>query len=588
MACTIDDNSSGPNIVWSSQKCKNVIQEVLSERCLLKTPLYTVGNLVQFDNNGGIIDSQMRVDDDDQNPNVLWTSTKTGNAINNALSNLVQTTSSFVPNKFLTYNTNGVLQSSQYGVDDTAPSNTNLYTSQKWDTLLSNATSYTIPKFNNAKDGIVCLTKSDGTLDISGNYTINDTLTSSQNLWSSQKVKQYMDANVLGQCQDQINNVNTKIQVQNTAITSLQNQFSSKMDKITGVATNLAVFDGSGNLQDSGMYFNDSAPPSNKILWTSQKISGIIDDANAKADACAIVPASYVAGNIPNFSSNGTLQDSGYVIDDTRTGDKVLWSSQKQQSSWQAVNGVLQAQLASVANTCNDIKQSKMNKLINIQPNSLLKTDASGVIVSSGYTVDDNAAPNSNVLWTTNKYNSLNLAQFSSTPIASQNLVMYDSNGKISDSGVRIDDSCTTSQCLWTAQKINSILATPKFFVTGIFVGNLVFDNNMWYTPQFTVSDAVSQSYNGLNNIVVPSDGYYYVSVYGILTVTDKCEIQMQFKSGNMSNYALQAGAFNVSYASADKYSSAETISFQIKVMTPNVQASTSLQNPLKFYVNKI
>lgn len=589
MACIINDNESGPNIVWSSTKCANIIDEVLNDRCILKPPNYTVGNLVKFDDKGNIYDSQLRVDDNDQNPNVLWSSTKTGNVLNTTLSKLVRTADNFIPNKLLVYDANGVLQSSPYQIDDNAsPSDTNLYSSQKWDSLLANTTSYTIPKFLNAKDKILCMTKSDGTLDISDNYTIDDSISSSQNLWSSQKVKQYMDANVLGQCQDHITNTNAKISTQNSQIINLQNQFSTKIDKINGISSNLATFDSFGNLQDSGIKFDDNSPPSNKILWTSSKIGKLIDDTNSKSNLCAITPVNFTTGNIPSFTTSGSLQDSGYTLDDTRLGEKILWSSQKQQDTWNRINAELQNQIRNIQNSCNTIQTTKMNKLTNLQPNSLMKSDASGNLVSSGFIVDDSAAPNTNVLWTTNKYNSLNLAQFSSIPIKSKNLIMYDTNNKIVDSGYRIDNNCTTSECLWTAEKINSFLNTPKFFVTGIFAGNLIFDNNMWYKPQFTISDSSSETYTGATAITVPSDGFYFITIYGNVTVTDKCEIQMQFKSGNLSNYADVKGTVNLNFGSADKYNSGEQINFYIKVITPSVQVTTFVQNPMKFYVNKI
>jgi hypothetical protein len=572
MNCVINDSTIGPNVAWSSEKCKEQIENVLKERLIQRPLNYKEGNLAQFNSFGEIIDSRLKVDDSLKGGDILWSSEKTEDEIKKTMSDLVMTTSTFVPNSFIVYDTDGKLKSSEYTLnDDALPSEKNIYSSKKLGSIIEDISLYTIPKFKEVPDGLICMTGKNGGIDVSRGYKIDDSQTDLNILWSSKKISDYLDTNVHEKFKTVLNE-------QKSENEKISKEFNLKMDKIIGNAENIPVFDSTGNLKDSGMKFDDEAEPSPEILWTSNKISKLFKD--DKFNKCLLVPTEFTEGNIAYFDSNGHLKDSGYVIDDSKCGNNILWTSEKQVETCKKINSEFQSKVKMMESVCEHIKNTKMQKTC-LLPNYLLKTNDRGELVSSDFVVDDNSKPLDNVLWSAKKIKEMNFAKMDSN-VKSGNLALL-SNDKIIDSGLRIDDNCTTKNCLWTAEKIDRMLKEKEFVLGDIEDLECQAD---WSSVKYKIKKCHdSDKLKDNKSYIFEKGGYYMITVYGRLDCSGECNLSVSIKTNESHNF-LSSGNMLVNFCTIEYFYPGDNLCLKMKSNRPDFIKCQEI--PLKFCINQL
>lgn len=245
------------------------------------------------------------------------------------------------------------------------------------------------------------------------------------------------------------------------------------------VAGNLASFDASGRVVDSLHSINDASPGAANVLWSSSAI-----DAKMKQKQNLVAPAS--KGRLASFDVAGQVSDSGVVVDDTApAGANVVWSSQKlMQQAQPTVAPSAPGNLASLnasgqigdslyavsdaaAASANVLWSSKKvsssyQKLGSATTGAFVVFDATGQSIESGVKLDDTLASATNV-WSAQK--TASAFQAKASPSVAGNLAKLDGTGQVLDAGVAINDSAAPSaQVLWSSSKIankQSLIASP-------------------------------------------------------------------------------------------------------------------------------
>lgn len=588
--CTIDDNNTGPEIAWSAEKCVTTINDAISERCIPKLVNFVPGNFAKFTTNGQIVDSKIRLDDTQKGLDILWSADKINSEILNKVGKCITTGDHLTPRKFLQYKDGRVISSEYYVADDEMPSTNVLYSSKKWNSMLENTfNDFCIKKLpSDTKNGLLVVTGTGGNLTTK-DYFISDEVSTDKNLWSAAKTEDYVNTTVSNLYGTKLQETNVKIDEQNKLISNLQTQFNEKLDKVPGVfPDNLAIFDG-GNLKDSRLRIDDFALPSPDVVWSSQKID---EQMKSSGLSQAIVkPSVYATNNLPVFDVTGNLIDSRFTINDNQYGNNVLWSSEKQENEANKIKIEFDTKANKINSNVDIILRTKMDKL-DLTPNTLLQTDSTGTkLTNSNFVVDDSAPAGPNIIWTSEKWNVNKFANIQDVG-NSRNLISFDGNSKLIDSGYRVDDTCDSDKCLWTVDRIKKELGVGKFYMSGIIIGNLTIDSNLWYTPQFTITTCSLNNLIGSSqtNFAMPKVGYFYQTVNGVLInglpSNEMIFVEMQFKSGNVTNFGINS--FNVVFSSVDLFNLNELFSVKIKTKNSGSQITTSLDYPLRFQLMEI
>ncbi len=109
---------------------------------------------------------------------------------------------------------------------------------------------------------------------------------------------------------------------------NVQTLLDAKLDDVAGVANNIAILDGTGELSDSGWTLNDAggSPYTTTDLWSANKIASFtVATLFTKADK--IIPAT--TNDIAGLDATGNLVDTGWRLDDAGTTINDLWSGSK-------------------------------------------------------------------------------------------------------------------------------------------------------------------------------------------------------------------------------------------------------------------
>jgi hypothetical protein len=322
-------------------------------------------------------------------------------------------------------------------LSDTTTSPSSAWSSQKVNAMLGGV----IPTIVAATPGDIPIITATGSLSDSG-YRIDDTTTSVNALWTSN---------------------------------AINNALSEKLSSVPNSAPNqIAIFDGTGGIQTSGVVIQDNAPAGTAVLWSSAKTTVSL---GSKQN---LVPGSS-AGNLSFFDANGQVIDKGIVIDDTAPAStSVLWSSQNM------TKALAKSQML--------VSGAKVNRVATF--------DSNGQVLDSGFLVDDGSAPSSSVLWSSTKTKSaLNNKQNLVSGVVNGNLASFDANGQVLDSLYAVkDDVSASSSVLWSSAKTESTLGKKQNLVPSAIFGNLAsFDA----TGQVVDSGSVfSDSLPAANNVV--------------------------------------------------------------------------------------
>jgi hypothetical protein len=255
----VDDQQSGNNILWSSEKIlnqSNVADDDISNNTTwsskkIATELNKNSLEYQWRENGKTAEGNVAMFDSFGN------SKNSGFTINDE----------FAPSDFTLWSSKKILNSLPVldNVDDSQVGN-NLWSSKK---IYDEITSFFV---QNSKENNIVTFDNTGKMKDSEFY-INDNETSNKNLWTSVKTVNF-----------------------------LQNY----QKKVTPLNINsFGIIDESGQIQDSGIILNDTLSESPDVMWSSTKISSLFKKffLNSYLDSTQISPGDNLP-NIPNWNKN--------------------------------------------------------------------------------------------------------------------------------------------------------------------------------------------------------------------------------------------------------------------------------------------
>ena len=265
---SIKDTSVGTNVLWTSEKIAQELQNV--------KPSVPEGNLV-VGSGSSVSDSGISIKDTSVGTNVLWTSEKIAQELQKTKPNFTNS-----PNQILVSDASGQISPSGKSINDgLGPDSNVMWSSEKTAGFLKSL----LPATSNRNT--ILTTSSEGIAD--SGFIIDDGSVSTNSLWSSSK------------------------------------SISSFLPKVAANEGKILTATSAGDAQTSIYSIDDKAPQNQSILWTSKKMFE------------TFIPNKGNPNAILSFDQNGNLVQSS-VLDDSKNGSNVLWSSSKIQSQLDAIN----------------------------------------------------------------------------------------------------------------------------------------------------------------------------------------------------------------------------------------------------------
>jgi hypothetical protein len=213
-------------------------------------------------------------------------------------------------------------------------------------------------------------------------YFISDNIASPNAIWSGQQVQNTVSDALKNQLND--STVEKNSTWSSSAILSNLTAVADALKPDGGAPGNFVTYSSSGNMQDSGLYI-DNTTTGSKILWSSDGVvKNVINDSSTgdsstysskKMEAVFLKKDPSPSSGIVFGSQDGNVVSSDFTIDDALgPAANVLWSSEKVQP-----------------------------KILGKSRHLLSMDDAGQQAVASTFTVNDLAPPSESVLWSSNK-----------------------------------------------------------------------------------------------------------------------------------------------------------------------------------------
>jgi hypothetical protein len=210
------------------------------------------------------------------------------------------------------------------------------------------------------------------------------------------------------------------------------------------------------------------------------------------------------ANNLATLNADGTVQDSGSVIDSTKTGTSIVWPNTRVQQAVNDMSGAIAAKLSEQTAAAAGAQKLDLQPLavpsaaakMNLQnaaiANDIAVFDARGQVVDSKMKLFDSGFSKQDV-WSAlkikqqldvlaatslasvskdfkkdldgiqssiSKDNSVAALKMSKGPTATKSAVVFDSQGGLADGGFVLDDAPQTSTNVWSALKIANYLGS--------------------------------------------------------------------------------------------------------------------------------
>lgn len=546
-----NDAGSGYRDIWSASKIEAFLNK--------NSPVYAStdsvpGNVVFFGTGSELVDKGIVIDDNKpESSNVVWTSAKMKDVMNNASSKFMSRVPSATQGNLCTFDTTGQAIDSKTRINNNGSTETDIWTASKILSVVNPKSQMKLVP--SASPKTIAIFDSVGQVQSSGNVIDDSAGPNPTVLWTSQRTqKAALDAAAL------------------------------KLNLVSGSKpNNWAMFDGSGQLLDSGSALNDIGKTAADV-WSAAKIQSTIDAATAAAtnSATAAVAAQTAtcqvsidqanAANTANKSALNTLSndlktkmnlvstaksndiaifdgagqtiDSKLVFNDSGTTSGDIWSASKIVSSIASVKSDIDSKLATISSSqtstntliqqqIDSLKQQEtdltvlLNKKMDLVPGSTARNVAifngSGQAVDGGFALDDSGS-GASVIWSSAKtkeaidfsaatqttaINNLTTAVSNATtagnskmvlqPTAKANsLAVFNNAGQVIGSSYLINDTGTTANDLWTAAKINSAIDTRVSY-TGTPVASYL---AVWTSPtsvgdsKIKIDDTVTSTSN--------------------------------------------------------------------------------------------
>jgi hypothetical protein len=444
-AYAFDDMSSGPETLWSAAR----VQQAVKSRQGMKMPAHTEGNIVLF----GLEDSGIMFSDKHSaDPKVLWSSLKTqeeasrisgGNvklvpgALNAAVfSNTGEPVGSRNPVNDLDNDPNAIWSASKTSSFISSSQGMKLGPLGKKDFVAvfesgGQVTASTAPPSSNETNSTINLEfskklpktvapakhfarfRSGGTVEDSGALLDPNTV-GTNIIWPSTRVQSAVT--------DMNRAIGANINQQTSAAAAAQNfvvvpiqipNISSKMSlQPSAVSNNFAVFNSAGQVVDSNFRLNDGGTSKNDV-WSALKIKQKLDTlASASLGSTQTLDGAIQAAissteeqakkkmpkwitttkNVAAFDSSGSLKDAGFFLDDTKTTTSNVWSSSKILSYLSGSDTLAQSQIGNLqtaAVTLDNLLNSKMNLVPTAKADNIAVFDSFGQLVDSTNTTSN-------------------------------------------------------------------------------------------------------------------------------------------------------------------------------------------------------
>lgn len=435
--------------------------------------LGTPRNLVGFASNSTIGDTGVTINNDYVGPSVLWTSDKVN-------AQFVHRAYPAIENDITVMATDGSIKDSGFRIDDSSWADPRVLWSSKkiYRTLpgvvinddiidsyrtwssdkvvmeLTNTANSLQAKASPEAQGNLAVFDDTGTTSDSG-VVLADTNTPDYNvLWSSKKMLESIpamtnvDNSQIGKNLWDSEKINSELAALSSSVQPLGARAS---------ATHIPVYDNTGTLVDGQFKMDDNALSAPNILWSSQKIMSsmpVLNDGNmsnnstwsssnigtnlaAKVDK---VPGNN--GKLASFTSDGDLQSSGFVVNDTVTDINTIWSSSK---------------------ISQMTEMNYQKKAMPVTENSIAILDGTGQVDDSGIIINDAVAPDIDVLWSSKKISDSFLPISLVLKKNPNFLLNFDSDGAI-ESRYHVDDSAPADPTIiWSSDKILNIKQTSTY-----------------------------------------------------------------------------------------------------------------------------
>ncbi len=542
---SVNDNSSSTNTLWSAAK--------INSDLIHKPTSFSSGNVAIFDALGNVQDTGIVVSD--ASPvasSVLWSSQKMDNVF---MPRASPSTTGNLP----LFGANGALTDSGLAINDTEVGSNNLWSSQK----ISNTF---IPKLLGATQNDLVVVKSDGTLNDSG--VLIGTDVGPNILWTSDKITDaivqstpkiipttagnFAALNSDGTILDSLYKVNDTLQSTQTLWSSDKIGSTFIPRTIPSQDGNLASLSSSGLVQDSVYKVDDTNAQDANILWSSNKIDtnyvkklvgngsivtlgsdGQMHDSSILPNTLQtkIIPST--VNNLAQLDATGSVADSGYTISDgTNASNNVLWSSSKIDTSYvkQLATSTNLAQLG----TDGQLHDSGLSTLsiaekkVPSSAGAIATLDATGGLNDSGLTVKDSSQAASNILWSSSKITSTFPTQVTSTT----NLAQLGTDGQLHDSGISVPNVMVKT-VPGTAGNLATLSVTGQVQDSGFLVSDtsVVGPSILWSTSK-NDSTFVKQLVGNNTIAILGLDGQLHDSGQTTTLFTQK---SIPAKSGNLA-----------------------------------------------------
>lgn len=430
-------------------------------------------NLAGFATNSTIGDTGVTINNDYVGPSVLWTSDKVN-------AQFVHRAYPAIENDITVMTTDGSIKDSGFRIDDSSWADPRVLWSSKkiYRTLpgvvinddiidsyrtwssdkvvmeLTNTANSLQAKASPEAQGNLAIFDDTGTTSDSG-VMLADTNTPDYNiLWSSKKMLESIpslsnvDNSQIGKNLWDSEKINSELAALSSGVQHLATPAS---------ATHIPVYDTMGALVDGQFKLDDKALSAPNILWSSQKIMSSIPVVN---DGTMSTTSTWSSSNIgtnlsskvdklpgydgklASFTADGDLQSSGFVVNDTVTDINTIWSSSK-------------------ISQMTEMKYQK--KAMPVTENSIAILDGTGQVDDSGMIINDNVAPDIDVLWSSKKISDSFLPISLVLKKNPNFLLNFDSNGTI-ESKYKVDDFAPADPTIiWSSDKILSIKQTDTY-----------------------------------------------------------------------------------------------------------------------------
>jgi len=473
----VDDTKTSPTQTWSSQQITTALDaagaKVVNDSAVAPTTTWSSSKL------DAALKAVPAVDDATASSTSTWSSQQITTALATASSKVVNDAAVGPSTTWSSAKLDAALKAVP-AVDDATTSATGTWSSQKVSSMLSS----TMPMASPATAGDLAVLTATGAVADSG-FRVDDAAPAAADvLWSSMAIKSGLASklsSVPGTTANQLAFFDgtgglaastTGVVMSDTAPAGAGVIWSSakttaaldgKQNLVPGAkAGAVAFFDAAGQVVDKGLVFDDAAPASASVVWSSQMTSGALSK-NQK-----LVPAA-AANNVATFDAAGQTQDSGLKMDDSAAASQsVLWSSAK------ILAATGSQQLVPTAAAGN-----------------LASFDAAGRVIDAGLALNDAAVAGASVLWSSAAIDAKMAKKQNLVPLAAKgNFAAFDAAGQVVDGGVALNDAAPAGpNVVWSSQKL---AASQQPLVVPSAAGNLasLSASGQVTDSTFSVSDA--------------------------------------------------------------------------------------------------